>query len=335
MELDTLPVTQHRLKVKISRRDKSNETFAKDVLNGLSSNPKSIPPKYFYDKIGSRLFEQICELPEYYPTRTEHKIIREYAGEIARFAQEDRVLIELGSGSSTKTRLIIEAFLDQNDGLHYIPIDISKSMLLESAKILLRKYPELEITALVSDYLTALNSLKKKKAMGSKLILFLGSSIGNFDRTEGLRFLCKVRETIHGQDRLLLGIDLLKDRKILEPAYDDAQGVTPDFNLNLLTRINRELDADFDLSKFRHKAFFNEKMGRMEMHLESTANQSVTIGQLSRTFIFERSETIHTENSYKYSLEQIRELAELSDFCVRHSWTDDKNWFSLNLLEPI
>lgn len=335
MELDTLPVKQSRLKVKISRQDKSDETFAKDVLDGLSSRPKSIPPKYFYDKIGSQLFEQICELPEYYPTRTEHKIIREYAGEIAQFAKSDRVLIELGSGSSTKTRLIIEAFLNQNGGLHYISIDISKSILVESAKVLIKKYPELKITAYVADYLTALNSLQNKRTLGSKLILFLGSSIGNFDRSEALQFLRQVRKTMHGQDRLLLGIDLLKDRRILEPAYDDARGVTAEFNLNLLARINRELDADFDLRKFRHKAFFNEKMGRIEIHLESTERQSVTIGQLNRTFIFERGETIHTENSYKYSLSQIRELAELSDLRVQHSWTDDKNWFSLNLFEPM
>lgn len=325
---------QTRLRVKISTRDKSVETFADDVYKGLSSHPKTLSPKYFYDRTGSKLFEDICELPEYYVTRTERTILKKYAQEIVNQTSNHTTLVELGSGNSSKTRLVIEALLKRSKKLHYIPIDFSKNILVESAKTLLRKYPGLKITAYVSDYHTALNALKQKN-IERKLILFLGSSIGNFDKNEGINFLKKTRETMNGKDRLLIGMDLLKDKDILEPAYDDAQGVTANFNLNLLERINHQLQGDFDLTKFHHKAFFNESRDRVEMHIESTAKQNVTIGKLHQEFHFEKGETIHTESSYKYSMEQIKQLAEQGRFEVEKSWFDDKKWFSVNLLRPV
>lgn len=335
VDFDTLTSqTKTRLKVKISRTDKSGEPFANNVLNGLSKDPKTLSPKYFYDETGSQLFEQICELPEYYLTRTERTIIKRYSNEIARMSDRNSDLIELGSGSSSKTRLIIEAFLKHYSKLHYIPIDISKSIIVGSAKALLRRYSKLTITALVSDYLTALSALKQKN-IHKKLILFLGSSIGNFDKKEAVNFLTKIHEAMNEQDLLLIGMDLLKDKNILVPAYDDAQGVTAKFNLNLLVRMNRELDADFDPSNFRHKAIFNEKESRIEMHIESTQTQTVTIGQIGRTFTFEKGETIHTENSYKFSKDEISDMAAECGFELQHAWYDDKSWFSLNLMKPV
>ena len=305
-------------------------------MQGLSSNPKTLPPKYFYDKTGSELFEKITRLPEYYPTRTERAIIEKYSEEIAILAQKDFAFIELGSGSSTKTRLLLEAFLRRNEKqkLHYIPIDISKRILVESAKALLKDYPELRITAMASDYITALNSLKQQN-ISKKLIAFLGSTIGNFNEKGRIEFLREIRATMNSQDCFLIGIDLIKDPRILEPAYNDSQGVTAKFNLNMLVRINKELDGNFNIGKFRHMAFLNKKMSRIEMHLESTTQQSVKIGKLNHTFEFKKGETIYTEDSCKFSKEQIKEMAKSSGFEMKRSWYDSKNWFSLNLFKPI
>ncbi|NIR50216.1 L-histidine N(alpha)-methyltransferase [candidate division KSB1 bacterium] len=335
MELDTLTnLTEERLKVKISRQDKSVESLADDVVAGLSANPKTLPPKYFYDKVGSRIFEEICDLPEYYPTRTELAILENYADDIARQFDEPIRLIELGSGNSFKTRVLIEAFLRRFETLHYMPIDISKSILVKTANDLLEQYPNLKITAYVSDYHTALHALKNQE-MGGKLILFLGSNIGNFEPEQALNFLKKTFATMNDDDRLLMGVDLMKDETILKPAYDDAEGVTAKFNQNLLVRLNRELDGDFDLSKFRHKIVFNGEHGRIELHLESTENQTVSLSKIDQQFEFEQGETIHTENSYKYSPEKLTALAESGGFELKTSWFDGNKWFSLNLLRPI
>lgn len=323
-----------RLTVKVAQKDKAVSTFAGDVAEGLSQQPKVLHPKYFYDERGSQLFEEICELPEYYPTRTEQQILQEYAEEMAVLVPSDLDLVELGSGSSIKTQLLIEAFLKRQQPLHYIPIDISKSILVESAKALLEEYRHLHITALAADYVTALHTLQQSNA-NRKLIVFLGSSIGNFGADEQTEFLKQIRETMTLADRFLLGTDLIKDEAILIPAYDDARGVTAAFNKNILQRMNDELGADFDLDLFRHKAVFNREHSRVEMHLESLANQSVSIDALNRSFRFAKGETIHTENSYKFSRERIKKLAAASGFRVSHAWQDDKNWFSLNLLKPI
>ena len=335
MELETLTdLTQARLEVKISPRDKSVESLAEDVIAGLSANPKTLPPKYFYDQTGSKIFEEICELPEYYPTRTERAILSTYADEIAAAFDDEITLIELGSGNSSKTRLVIEAFIRRFGRLHYMPIDISKSILVETADRLLASYPRLSMTAYVSDYHTALYNLKREDP-GAKLILFLGSNIGNFEPDEAERFLKKTFATMKREDRLLMGVDLLKEADILIPAYDDARGVTARFNLNLLTRINRELDGDFDLEQFRHKVVFNRASSRVEMHLESRRAQVVTLARIDRRFDFDRGETIHTENSYKFTLPQIEALALKGGFELQNTWLDARKWFSLNLLEPL
>ena len=335
MELETIPtLTRPRLHVKISHQDKSPATFEQDVLAGLSSDPKWLMPKYFYDRIGSQLFEKICEQPEYYPTRTEYAILQEYSYKIGAEFKDDIVLIELGSGSSTKTRLLLETFLASQGDLHYVPIDISKNILVDSANTLLKNYDGLNVTAVVSDYITALKSLREKSDE-QKLIIFLGSSIGNFDTEEREDFLLETRAAMNDQDRLLLGLDLLKDKGILESAYNDSHGVTAKFNLNMLTRINRELNGEFDPDFFNHKAFLNEEEHRIEMHLESTAGQSVRIGQIRRTFSFAKGETIHTENSHKFSQEDIEEMVDQSGFALQRQWYDQQRWFSLNLLQPV
>ncbi len=335
MDLDTLTnLSQARLNVKIYRPDKSVASFAEDVVKGLSAAPKTLPPKYFYDQAGAKLFEEICELPEYYLTRTEHAILNHHADAIASFFDNDVTLVELGSGNSAKTRILIEAFLRRSANLHYLPIDLSKHILIETARSLLNDYHELEITAYIADYHLALEALKGRR-MGTKLILFLGSNIGNFDPDEAEIFLRKTRATMNERDRLLVGIDLIKDKRILQPTYDDAQGVTARFNLNMLARINRELGGNFDLANFRHRAFLKESLSRIEMHLESTIRQTVTLRKLTRRFAFEKDETIHTENSYKFSMPQINELAHRSGFAVEKSWLDARKWFSVNLLAPV
>lgn len=333
MELETIEkFTQSRFKVKISRMDKSVKSFAEDVREGLSTTPKFLPPKYFYDAEGSRLFEQICELPEYYVTRTEQAILEKHADEIVQHLPEEGSLIELGSGSSRKTRVLIEALLKKADSIHYMPVDISQTMVIDTSKVLINEYPELHITALVSDYFTALQYLRFENLSG-KSIIFLGSNIGNFDLDEALQFLRKVCEAMQKQDKFLLGTDMQKEREILEAAYDDAQGITAHFNLNVLKRINRELGGNFDLNKFVHRAFYNTSLHRIEMHLQSLDNQTVYIEALNQTFRFKKDETIHTENSYKYSMDQIYRLADQAGLQVCESWFDEKRWFGLHLLE--
>ncbi len=333
-ELDTITDVSHpRLDVKISRKDKSLESLAEDVLAGLSATPKSLPPKYFYDATGSKLFEQICDLPEYYLTRTERDILERYAREIAECFEDDVTLVELGSGNSSKTRLLIEAFIKRFEWLHYLPVDISKSILLETAEDLVRAYPRLKITALVADYHTALDSLKGAE-VGHKLILFLGSNIGNFEPDEAAHFLERTRASMNPEDRMLIGADLMKAPEVLIPAYDDARGVTARFNLNLLHRINSELGGDFNLDRFRHTIVLNREHGRIEMHLKSTARQAVTLARLRRRFQFERGETIHTENSYKFTLDGFRELVRRADLDIQTTWLDERRWFSVHLLRP-
>jgi dimethylhistidine N-methyltransferase len=335
MELDTLTTLRHpRLKVKISRRDKSVDSFAKDVVAGLSSNPKTLPPKYFYDHIGSKLFEAICDLPEYYVTRTEFSILQNFADDIAGQFDDNVTIVELGSGNSSKTRLLIEALIRQKGKLHYLPVDISKSILMETSHALLSSYRQLRVSAYISEYFTALRHLQQE-TFESKLILFLGSNIGNFEPEAAVDFLKKTYATMQESDRLLMGADLMKDKSIVEPAYDDSQGITAQFNMNLLTRMNRDLGGNFDLSQFRHKAFLNETLGRVEMHVESLRQQAVTLHQLKREFFFEKGETIHTENSYKFTFPVLKKLAARGGFEIEKTWMDQRKWFSLNLLKPI
>ncbi len=311
------------------------DAFAGDVRAGLTAHPKRLFPKYFYDALGSQLFEAICLLPEYYLTRAENEIFTRDADEITETLGTTRTvaLVELGSGSATKTRRIIEALLKRQSGLLYVPVDISASALEESARVLLQSYPPLRINAYASDYKTALPRLRESLTEDARaLVLFLGSNIGNFDRDEAREFLRALRRVLRTGDALLLGADLKKDAATLEAAYDDALGVTAAFNLNLLARINREFAADFQLRAFKHVALYNGDAGRIEIYIESLRAQVVHLGALNLEVSFEAGERMHTENSYKYDAAQLSRLASETGFTLAQTWLDQAGQFSSNLM---
>jgi dimethylhistidine N-methyltransferase len=305
--------------------------LAEDVRKGLAAQPKRFLPKYFYDELGSQLFEAICLLPEYYLTRAENEIFQRYAGEIAAAVDGNITLVEMGSGSASKTRVIIEALLKRQSSLLFMPVDISASAIESSSRILLQSYPRLTIEAYAADYFAGLAELGKKPRQRT-LALFLGSNISNFDLDEALRFLRALRSVLRTGDALLLGADLKKDPAILEAAYNDSLGVTSAFNLNVLARINRELGGSFDLRAFRHHAFYNEAMGRIEIYIESLVDQKVRIDKLDLEAEFAAGELIHTENSYKYDIAGIARLAGETGFECSRSWYDSQERFSSNLL---
>lgn len=307
--------------------------FARDVAEGLTASPKRLSCCYFYDEEGSRLFEAICDLPEYYLTRAEAAILRNHADEIAACFPREVTLFELGSGNAGKTRLLIDAFLRTRPRQRYVPVDICRTVLEESSLELLRSYANLEIFAIAAEYHEALAQLHTEQGP-PKLILWLGSNIGNFDRAEAAAFLGRIRTTLTSADRVLVGIDLRKDRHILEAAYDDAAGVTAEFNRNLLVRINRELGGHFDPTRYRHRAVYQEEAGRIEMYLASTAAQQVAIDQLALVIDLTAGEAIHTESSYKYSFAEMDALAKAAGLTVQRRWLDDAGQFSLNLFAP-
>ncbi len=289
-----------------------------DVLAGLSLPQKALPPKYFYDAAGSRLFERICRLPEYYVTRAELALTRANIGAIARFAGRGCELVEYGSGESLKTRLLLRALRPAA----YVPIDISEIALQESTRKLSRSFPWLKIVPVPGDFS---RPIELPRARAPRVVYFPGSTIGNLDPEEAHAFLAMTRDQA---GRMLVGVDLRKDANVLHAAYNDSRGVTAAFNLNLLARINRELGADFDLRRFSHYAFYNAALGRVEMHLVSLERQSVRVAR--RRFRFERGESIHTENSYKYSAEGFRALAARAGYAGKKLWTDRKGLFSLH-----
>lgn len=309
--------------------------FASDVRSGLTATPKVLQPKYFYDELGSILFEAICELPEYYVTRAESAILAAHAGEIVAELQGPVRLVELGSGSSIKTRHVIEALLDRQPRLEYSPIDISESAVVGSCDGLLRRYPELSIRAFVGDYLSAFRVLprRERKAAGETLlVLFLGSTLGNLTDEEGVGLLRALRGRLAPGDGLLLGTDLVKPEDVLIPAYDDALGVTAAFNLNLLLRINRELGGGFDLRSFSHRAVWKPELARMEMHLVSRRRQRVRIDALDLDVGFEEGEAILSECSYKFDLERVHRIAAAAGFELARRWADPDRLFGTNLL---
>ncbi len=303
--------------------------FAADVRAGLTAVPKTLKPKYFYDALGSQLFEAICHLPEYYLTRAETEIFSHHAPDIVAQLPSPITVVELGSGSSVKTRLLIEAILAQQGTLCYQPIDISATILAASAKQLLEDYPDLRITAHAADYTRGLGSIERENNE-RVLALFLGSNIGNYTPAEARALLRQIRAALRPADGLLLGADLKKAREVLEPAYDDALGVTAAFNLNLLLRLNRELAADFNLRQFTHRAIFNEKESRIEIYVVSRIAQTVNLRSLGLTVEFQAGEAIHTENSYKYELGQLEALAAESGFKPAKTWFDAEKRFSGN-----
>ncbi len=308
----------------------AQDNLAQDVRRGLTAPAKWLPCKYFYDSTGSALFEEICELPEYYLTRAETAILREHAPAVVDLCPAPRELVELGSGSARKTRLLIEAGLRGQPSLTYYPIDIAADSLRTAARDLLADYPGLRVVGLAGEYADGLNHLAQRPGP-ARLVAFLGSTVGNFDEEELASFLTLLRRTLRPQDRFLLGFDLLKDPAVLIAAYDDARGVTARFNLNVLARVNRVLGADFDLQSFRHRAIFNERRGRIEMHLVSTKAQTVRVRALSLEVPFAEGETIHTENCYKHSREGMRAVLARHRFEVVRGWTDPAGAFCLFL----
>ncbi|NEX20336.1 L-histidine N(alpha)-methyltransferase [Thiorhodococcus mannitoliphagus] len=296
-----------------------------EVLLGLGRSPKRLSPKLFYDQRGSKLFDAITELPEYYPTRTEIGILDVYGEEMADRLGRENVLIELGSGSSLKIQTLLTALRPAV----YVPVDISKEHLLESAQALAERFPDLRIRAACADYSGSFK-LPLDSGWTQLAAFFPGSSIGNFEPSEARALLQRVAAVLGQGGRLLIGVDLRKDPSILNAAYNDAQGVTAAFNLNLLTRINRELGADFETSDFRHKAFFNVEVSRIEMHLESLCDQVVRVA--GREIPFGKGETIHTECSYKYSIADFQCLARDAGFESEQVWTDPEQLFSVHCL---
>ena len=296
--------------------------FFKEVIDGLSRRPRRVPPKFFYDEAGSQLFDRICTTPEYYPTRTETRILHDNAHAIAQRVGRDCLLIEPGSGNSAKVRELLGALAPRL----YMPVDISKQYLRQSAARLAREYPWLDVRAACADF-TAGQALPELPETGRRVAFFPGSSVGNFEPAEAQAFLGVMAETVGSGGGLLIGVDLKKDPAILNAAYNDAEGVTAAFNLNLLTRINRELDADFDLDAFAHKAFYNAERGRIEMHLVSLRDQRVRID--GRRFEFSAGESIHTESSYKYTVDEFSTLASAAGFRLEEVWMDPDALFSV------
>lgn len=302
-----------------------SSSFLADVLAGLARPQKTLPPKYFYDARGCELFEEICELPEYYPTRTELAIMSEHAGAMAKFLGPDCQLIEFGSGSSRKTRILIE----QLQPPLYVPIDIADEAMRAAAAGLARAFPWLNIVGVCADYTVPLTLPELVGVpIRRKVVYFPGSTIGNFTPQEAIEFLQLARRMVGPGGALLIGVDLKKDKKVLDAAYSDAAGVTAAFNLNLLQRINRELGGDFQLQRFRHKAFFDEDKGWIEMHIESVAAQFAHVG--GARFRFSAGETIHTEISCKYSVEEFQAVAHRGGFEPDQTWIDAANLYSVH-----
>ena len=293
-----------------------------DVVDGLSLKQKAIPPKYFYDERGSRLFDEICETQEYYPTRTEMKILSDNLAEICHYLGSDAVLIEPGSGSSQKVRLL----LDQLEPHTYMPLDISSDYLLEVSKHLVDEFPGLQVAAACVDFTQRLD-LPHIPDNRRRVVFFPGSSIGNFEPRSAEQFLRNMACIAEKDGGLLIGVDLKKDNDVLHAAYNDKQGVTAQFNLNVLYRINSELGANFKLNQFQHHAFYNDDDGRIEVHLRSRCEQRVKIS--GQEFSFSPGETIHTENSYKYTVDEFSELAARAGYRLRKAWTDDQRHFAV------
>lgn len=302
------------------------DEFADAVLDGLGKEQKSIPCSYLYDDRGSELFEQITQTVEYYPTNTEIALLEEYANDIAALIGAKAILVEFGSGSSRKTKILIDAL---SDLAAYIPIDISEGALAEAEETLNRRYPDLRVVPVHADFNQPMN-LPDITAGRLRLGFFPGSTIGNFSHAQASSFLVRAAKLLGRGNGLVIGVDLKKDRTILEAAYNDAQGVTAAFNLNLLERVNRELGGDFDVSAFAHRAFYNETVGRIEIYIESLKEQDVRV--LGRRFHFSEGERTHTEHSHKYSLDEFKVLAENSGWATERVWVDEQGLFSVHFL---
>ena len=313
----------------------ASSPIAVEVYSGLTERPKTLSPWIFYDGAGSRLFEEITELPEYYVTRTEREILAQHAEEIISAAAggRDLSIIELGAGTATKTGLLLQAAVSLQGSVTYYPIDVSPTALDEARTRLEADMPLVKVEPIVADYTEGMrqNRADESAATGRRLVLYIGSSIGNFSPADALEVLRGVRAELLPGDCLLLGTDMVKDTRMMLAAYDDAAGVTAKFNMNMLVRINRELDANFNPQLFRHQARWNEQYSRMEMHLESLLAQRVKIRALDLEVRFSLGETIHTENSHKFTDQRVKALLTRAGFKLRQQWSDSNKWFTVYL----
>ncbi len=309
-----------------ANHDPSGDGFARDLAAALATRPRSISPKYFYDVQGSALFDRICDLPEYYPTRTEMSILRGQAADIAAQMEPRAEIVEFGAGSCTKVRVLLDAL---DAPARYLPIDISGEHLSVAAAGLRHDYPGLDVQPVVADYTQRLLLPARLPGAGQRVGFFPGSTIGNFTPAEAFYFLQVAAQVLRG-GALLLGADLVKDPAVLHAAYNDAQGVTADFNLNLLARANRELGTTFKLDQFTHHAFYNAPLQRIEMHLISRCKQRVELG--GQSYEFAEGETLHTENSHKFTIDGLRTLAQQAGFRPGPVWTDAQHHFSVHWL---
>jgi dimethylhistidine N-methyltransferase len=303
--------------------------IADDVERGLSATPKSLSPWLFYDARGSELFEEITRLPEYYLTRTERAIFEEFADEMIAAAGKGLSIIELGAGTAEKTTVLLRAALKRQFGIAYYPVDVSEAALKVAKERLRAELPRLRVHPVIADYTKGLDELKE--ISGKKLVLYIGSSIGNFERPEATAILRRISSRLSAGDSLLLGTDLVKKASILHAAYNDSQGVTAEFNLNVLARINRELGANFDLRWFRHEAVWNPAASRIEMYLVSLRQQVIEIPALGRRFSFGEGERIHTENSYKFTIDSVMSILYPAGFHLEKTWTDRLECFAVHL----
>ena len=303
--------------------------FAQEVEEGITGFPKTLPCKLFYDAAGSELFEEITRLPEYYLTRTELEILRDRASEIVAAVGPNVSVVELGAGTATKTCTLLQALTRRQIRVAFFPVDISSNALAEARDRVTAECPKVSVRPVVADFSEGFGFLRDIR--GRKLVLYLGSSIGNFDPGDAVEMLSQVRSQLTAGDALLLGTDLAKVPSVLVPAYDDSQGITEKFNKNILRRLNRDLQADFDLDGFRHVAIWNPVRSRMEIYLESLCTQIVRLRLLQLAVRIHAGERIHTENSYKYTMPMVREMLEKAGFKLERTWFDKRKWFALHL----
>lgn len=312
----------------------ANHEFLRDVIAGLASSPKTLPCKYFYDERGAKLFEQICETPEYYITRTEIAMLQDIGAEIAGYVEAGSDIVELGAGAGIKVQLLIDALIAAGQvPRSFTMIDICEEVLQRAALTLKQRYPALEVVPAVADYVKEISipAASRQPVRHKKLVFFPGSSVGNFDPVAAGQFLNRIRNGLDKGDALLIGVDLIKSQWVLNAAYNDDAGTTAEFNLNLLRRIRDSFNTDLDPDCFRHRAFYNMAQNRIEMHLVSEKAQIVTIE--GQRFAFGKGETIHTENSYKYTLKAFQQLACANGFRLRQTWTDPDEYFSLHYFD--
>lgn len=323
----TIEQTDNATRIRVAEANTPEDDFAGDVKRGLTSSPKYLYPKYLYDERGSQLFEEICTLPEYYQTRTERQILNEYSGAIID-EHAPTVLVEYGAGAATKTRILLDAMESAGKLEHYVPIDVSAGFLQESARQLADDYPGLRIHGLTGDFLQPIDLPFPEEP---RLIAFLGSTIGNLNDRQADRFLHLITDQMNRNDLFLLGVDLIKDIPTLEAAYNDAQGVTAQFDRNILRIINRELDGGFDLTAFQHHAFYNPRERQIEIHLVSLKEQTVSISALDLEVAFEQGESILVEISSKYTRKRVTRLLAGSGLEQLHWLTDPEDYFALSL----